>query len=1068
MRWAGSGARMLLLPLLAIAVAALGIAPAAAATAPHVARTVRFFEAPITADRAAILHGLAAGETPAHLGLHTPTKVEASKFRQQDVDKLTQQHPVAVPTRSGAPASAVRANAGQPSNQLSVAACKAAVVASGGDFYVASRYALCQSDLETIQFLENGVAVGSATYFRTVIGTAPGSGATRDLNFMVYLDTMKTYAVFDPAMTFIPTSMVTNVSGGIPGLGGSQPDGWTLSQIVADGTVSYLTSFATNTGAGVAPDDVYSDLVVFTLSFVSGPGWICTALNCPPISSAPLAMRWDNAKYVYKKKYSATSPTSGGAVFPYVVGLQYDTGASANEAAVANHIHLACTNPSATFPVNPAKAVPGCDADHLLHRLATDTKRYDDNRDAAIAACRANWGANYSRGQTLDCDEYPFASTYEGSAQHAYEPTTPANNFSAMPVVRGQNRSAGTQLLNFLRWNRILITQTDDGFYVDVTGTTSPPPQPPAVDPATVGRINGSVVQASRIDAMTDTQLSAEMSNMVSLHQNTLVLESTADSHDFLAGGVATAAYPTAQPGYQRSTSTDVVSRLLTAADAAGVQVLVGLPTDDQWTSQWANNAAWTQTAATTATVFADELWDDYGTHPSFEGWYLPLSVDNVHFGSAAAQTNLINYYNTVTGELRDLDEDLTIATGATFDAVDTTLTGWQRSTAYAAMWQSILPQVDLDVVDVQDGVGDQHASASTMGSWFTALGNAFVAASRPAELYSGSQTYLTGPSGATTPLGVKTVVADINATKAAAYTDWSASYFGYLSPNSAFGAATNSFANAYSIWAATGTGDGGDGDAPPSTPTGVTATAIDSQTVKVSWSASTDPALPVAGYTLIRNGSTVATLIGSATSYTDQQLIGSTAYTYKVQAFDGAGNTSASGGNVTATTPATPAAGTNYARCGAASGTHGCPYTASSTADPAYPDAGGVTLTDGVLGTAALGTAWQGRDISGYSFTVDLGTTKSITQIKSDWLQLRQDSRWDSVYLPQSLTFFTSTDGVTWTQVAVANQPATSSSAQTKTYKALNLTASGRYVKVAVNAGAGWTMTDELQIYGA
>lgn len=1029
-----SRTRLLTLILTAAASLVVSTFNAAAATAAATdqgPRSVRIFEAPLTADRVTTLHQLVNGEAPARIGLHSPISIDASKFTQADVDRLTRQHAAVISADStsisgqkGGTAAAKPNDAPNPP-PLSEADCKNGVQSSGGNFYVASRYDICESDRLFFQFLSGSQVVGGLVYDRTVIGTSAGLPAApaRQLYFSVILDNATPMGTVDPWMQFSPSWGLTNVYGPAPTRSGSDKT-WLLSDLIANGKVSTTWTYDVAAGSGVGVDDVYSDLAVFTFGFIPGPGWMCG--QCNPVSTVPMAMRWDNSSY-----NSYASAPSGGALFPYLVALQYST--TGNEGAVAKHISVACSNPSATFPKNPAKAVPGCDADHPLHRLnpKVDTARYKKNRSYAEDTCVAQWGANYSQGQTLDCDEYPFATTYEGCAQHDYDPNAPVDNYSAMPLDKSQNRSAGSQLDNFLVWNRVLVTQSDDGFYVTISGLEGPPPPPPAVDPLTVGRINGSIIQANRIDTMPDTYVSAELANMASLHMNTLVLESSVNDDDLQADGVPTAAYPNSRQ-FQRSTQTDVVGRLLSLADTTGIQVLIGLDADDAWL-QHVNDASRTAGDANSARETADDLWQRYGSHASFGGWYLPLSVDNVHFGSAAAQMNLVNYYNTVTQELRAITGDLTVATTADFDAIDTTVPGWQDSTAYAAMWQNILPQADLDVVDVQDGVGEQHANASTLGTWFTAMGNAFHGSGAHTELYSGSQTYVTGSSGSTTPLGVKTLVADINATKAAAYTDWSASYFDYLSPNAGYNAQTGSFSKAYADWAATGTGDGGDGDTPPTAPTNVTATDVDAQSITVSWTQATDPELGIAGYTIIRNGNPVATLIDNGTSmgvtFSDGQLNGSTAYTYKIQAFDGAGNISASSAPVTATTTATPATGTNLARCGAASGAPGCAYTSSYAADVAnYSDESHTKLTDGVTGSATLGSAWQGRDVGSYSFTVDLGAVKDITQIRSDWLQLRQDAQWDSVHLPTELTFSTSTDGTTWNMVSTTNPPAATS----------------------------------------
>jgi chitodextrinase len=74
----------------------------------------------------------------------------------------------------------------------------------------------------------------------------------------------------------------------------------------------------------------------------------------------------------------------------------------------------------------------------------------------------------------------------------------------------------------------------------------------------------------------------------------------------------------------------------------------------------------------------------------------------------------------------------------------------------------------------------------------------------------------------------------------------------------------------------------------PPSVPSGVTATAIPSLRIQISWTASTDN-VGVAGYYIYRNGA----LIGSTSdlTYTDNVTPGG--YSYTVAAYDAAGNVS-------------------------------------------------------------------------------------------------------------------------------------------------------------------------------
>ncbi len=90
----------------------------------------------------------------------------------------------------------------------------------------------------------------------------------------------------------------------------------------------------------------------------------------------------------------------------------------------------------------------------------------------------------------------------------------------------------------------------------------------------------------------------------------------------------------------------------------------------------------------------------------------------------------------------------------------------------------------------------------------------------------------------------------------------------------------------------------------PPSTPAGLTATAVNPTQVSLSWNAATDNT-GVTGYTVYRNGTPIATTSGAnATSYPDTTVSAATTYSYTVDAFDAAGNHSPQSAPATATTP--------------------------------------------------------------------------------------------------------------------------------------------------------------------
>ncbi|WP_103355652.1 PQQ-dependent sugar dehydrogenase [Amycolatopsis sp. CA-128772] len=90
----------------------------------------------------------------------------------------------------------------------------------------------------------------------------------------------------------------------------------------------------------------------------------------------------------------------------------------------------------------------------------------------------------------------------------------------------------------------------------------------------------------------------------------------------------------------------------------------------------------------------------------------------------------------------------------------------------------------------------------------------------------------------------------------------------------------------------------------PPTTPTGVTATASGT-TVTVSWTAATDN-VGVTGYEILRDGIAAGSTAGAdSTSFTDSALTANTRYQYQVRARDAQGNRSALSTSIAVTTGA-------------------------------------------------------------------------------------------------------------------------------------------------------------------
>jgi chitodextrinase len=155
-----------------------------------------------------------------------------------------------------------------------------------------------------------------------------------------------------------------------------------------------------------------------------------------------------------------------------------------------------------------------------------------------------------------------------------------------------------------------------------------------------------------------------------------------------------------------------------------------------------------------------------------------------------------------------------------------------------------------------------------------------------------------------------------------------------------------------------------------PTLPANLSAAVISSSQVNLTWTASTDD-VGVSGYRIYRDGSLVGTATG--TSYTDTGLSAATTYSYRVAAYDAAGNASAQTGAISVNTgdttpPSIPAGATATA---ISSTRIDLSWTASTdnVAVASYR-----VYRNGALAATVTGTSWSDTGLAAgtsYTYTV-------------------------------------------------------------------------------------------------
>ncbi len=133
----------------------------------------------------------------------------------------------------------------------------------------------------------------------------------------------------------------------------------------------------------------------------------------------------------------------------------------------------------------------------------------------------------------------------------------------------------------------------------------------------------------------------------------------------------------------------------------------------------------------------------------------------------------------------------------------------------------------------------------------------------------------------------------------------------------------------------------------------------------------------------------------------------------------------------------------------------------------PKYDHNGSLNLVDGIAGTLPWkGSQWLGFDTSYVEFIVDLGTIRTIQELKLGFLD--QNGSW--IYLPESVSVQISTESK-WRSKKMYSKDVDSSNFS------ISISKKGRYVRVMIHAmdiipegqdGGGfapWTFIDEIQL---
>ena len=565
--------------------------------------------------------------------------------------------------------------------------------------------------------------------------------------------------------------------------------------------------------------------------------------------------------------------------------------------------------------------------------------------------------------------------------------------------------------------------------------------------------IGGSFVTGDLCYSWSDARWQEEFSAMKDAGMQYVVIQAVANSYP---DEVTKTIYPSNISNTEMATSyPDVVDACLRNAEEAGLKVFIGIDLNDYWWSSYANDSTWLYSQMELDNQICDELWDNYKGKYSdtFVGWYWCYEIENLNFTLDKQQEVLINAINKQLDHLEAENERMPMMWCPFMNSQVGT------ASAYKTTWEKIFAGLHLKEGDIfcpQDCVGAGGLDIDEVDTWFAALKEA-VDAQPGLVMWSDVETFKTYNSSfisATIDRVVRQL--EIEQPYVDNYITWEYTYYDspfHTSPG---------FYKTYMDYLSTGVVE----TSSPTVPNNFTATLQDGGDIALNWDASEDN-IGICGYNVYRNeqmlykcqvliGSNDTTINSASTNYIDITVDPSTEYSYKIEAYDFAGNVSAQTSSITVTTA-------SYNTVSA-----GCSYTMSISASSTYPDPNGKKLTNGNYASTAYyaDAQWVGvanADADTEKVIIDLGSVVSVQQFLGDYLLDPQPA----VYLPKEVRVSISTDNVNFTELGTLTDNSTNdtSSSIHKYYYNAPEPVDARYVMFSTVAGGYWLFIDEYEV---
>jgi len=563
--------------------------------------------------------------------------------------------------------------------------------------------------------------------------------------------------------------------------------------------------------------------------------------------------------------------------------------------------------------------------------------------------------------------------------------------------------------------------------------------------PATVFSY-GSFIQPYVAYTWTAEDWKDELKSLKEVGNELLILQWTADSRSKLT------IYPTSIPGLAKEGNYqgDPVENLLAAADALKMKVWLGTNVNDDWYKHHALNEPWLDELFDYSELMVEELWANYGHHPSLTGFYFPNEMENCSYQDDTSIANLTAKYSSLANLVHERTNTTLSLAPAIWNEGNCGQDFETNSAAWIKTWDGILGGANIDYLIPQDGLGGKYHTPEEVATWFR-LTREVVDRHPATRLWVDIETFntVTPDPWAAESMVTKDIVRHMTLLQPYVDKIVTFSYDHYQAPKLT---QKRIFHDAYKRYYKTGRVD----EKGPRVPRALKSPKQGTDKINLTWQGSKDTFY----YVVYRDGAAVGRTY--TPSFQDNGLQPGQRYSYRVEAYGASGYSSELSQALEIGTAAT-----------SVNLSINKPYVGSVPMSPSYPDTDGKEMTNGTYGANYFwDPEWQGKSTEEtplvLSYTVDLGAKERIDGLSIGFYQ----DLGSAIKLPRSVEFQVSEDNANYVSLGYSpfrtlNFGPTPPDLSSVPYGLLlNQSVEARYVKIIVTSATyGWTFMDELLV---